>query len=465
MSKMTGTEKQAVTSLSLIMALRMIGLFMVVPIFALYAKQLTGATPFLIGMALGVYGITQALLQIPFGLLSDHLGRRPILAIGLLLFALGSGIAALSSSIYGVIFGRALQGGGAIGSTLLALLADLTREDQRTKAMAISGMSIGLSFALAIIIGPLLAEWLPIQNLFWLALLFSFIALGILYLWTPQPSGLHSQPETESEVKLFFALMKNPNLFRLNSGIFFLHAIFTASFVVLPISLYHHLGLPSQEQWKLYLPILLLSFLFSLSLIVVAERQHRVKPYFIASIIMLALAELFLRCFPESLLWSAFGLSLFFAAFSLLEAFLPSLVSRTAPPARKGTAMGLYSCSQFLGIFAGGAGGGWFYQHQGLLSVYLFCFTLSLLWLALAYRMSSPPYLTTRSLSLAALLDTQEASLYSWSELAKQLQLIPGVVEINFLPEEKMAYLKVETQALQDPDFLRIEQLLQHPPH
>lgn len=458
---MTATERRAVTSLSLIMALRLIGLFMIVPIFALYAKQLTGSTPLLIGIALGVYGITQALLQIPFGLLSDHLGRRRIIVLGLLLFALGSLVAALSSSIYGVILGRALQGGGAIGSTIMAMVADFTREEQRTKAMAISGMSIGLSFALAIIIGPLLAQWMPIQNLFWVAFAFSFVAILILYTWTPKPQGLAWHPETEPELKLFLTLLKNPDLLRLNSGIFFLHAIFTASFVVLPISLNTYLGWQGQDQWKLYLPILLIAFALSLVLIVIAEKQRQVKPYFLGSIVLLALAEILLRLAPQNLLLAATGLCLFFTAFSLLEAFLPSLVSRTAPAARKGTAMGLYSCSQFLGVFAGGLLGGWLYQNQGLLAVYPFCLALSLIWLVIAYRMTPPRYLMTRILKLAALLDTSS----SWPELAQQLQRIPGVAEITFLPEEKVAYLKVESKALQHPDFLRIEQLLHHPHH
>jgi len=330
--------------------------------------------------------------------------------------------------------------------------------------MAISGMTIGLSFALAIIIGPLLAQWLAIQHLFWLAFLFSFIAIVILYTWTPQPQSLTWHAETEPELKLFFTLLKNPDLLRLNSGIFFLHAIFTASFVVLPISLNSHLGLSGQEQWKLYLPILLLAFVLSLIFIALAEKQRRVKPYFIASILILGLAEFLLEHFSEHLLWSALALCLFFTAFSLLEAFLPSLVSRVAPAARKGTALGLYSCSQFLGIFAGGVLGGWFYQTRGLLTVYLFCLILSLLWFVIAYRMNPPRYLTTRRLKLDALFDTREP-ISSWPELAKQLQLIPGIAEITFLPEEKTAYLKVENQALQHPDFLRIEQLLQHPHH
>lgn len=453
---LTATEKRAISSLSMIMALRMIGLFMIVPLFALYAKELQGATPLLIGLALGIYGIVQASLQIPFGALSDRFGRRRIITLGLLLFALGSLIAALSSSIEGVILGRALQGGGAIGGALMAMMADLTREEQRTKAMAISGMTIGFSFAMAIVVGPVLVQWLPIQDLFWLAFGFSLLGLLILYLWVPTISNGPWQRGTESELQRFLALLKNPDLLRLNSGIFFLHAIFTASFVALPISFSHILGWSSQRQWQLYLPALLIAFALSLVLIVLAEKQRRVKSYFLGGILALALSEILLGLFPSQWLGSALGLCLFLTAFSLLEAFLPSLVSRTAPSSCKGTAMGLYSCSQFLGIFVGGLLGGWLYEHLGLLSIFPFSLALSLLWFTLAYRMAPPRHLITRIFKI---------QLSSWPELARELQSIPGIAEMTFHPEEKQAYLKVDKHTLQHPDFLRIEQLLQHPPH
>ncbi len=455
---MTATERRAITSLSLIMALRMIGLFMIVPIFSLYAKDLQAATPFLLGLAMGIYGLTQAVLQIPFGLLSDHLGRRPLIVLGLLLFALGSLIAALTDSIYGMILGRALQGGGAIGSTLMALMADLTQEENRTKAMAICGMTIGLSFALAIILGPLLTQWFNFHSLFWLAFIFSFMAIFILYTWTPTPQRLGWHPETEPEIKLFVALLKNKELLRLNSGIFFLHAILTASFVVLPLHLKNFLGWQGNEQWMLYIPSLVFGFIISLLFIVIAEKKRSVKPYFLGGIAGLGLAEALLWLFPRQLLPSLAGLAIFFTAFSLLEAFLPSLVSRTASAARKGTALGLYSCSQFMGIFSGGVLGGWLYQHYGLLQIYLLCLGLALLWLGIAYRMIPPRYLTTCILRLAGSLETP-GRLGTWPELAKQLQRIPGITEVTFLPEEKIAYLKVESKTLSDPEFLRIQQL------
>lgn len=462
-NKMTSTERHAVISLSLIMALRMIGLFMIMPVFALYAQGLPHATPFLIGLALGIYGLTQALLQIPFGVLSDHLGRRPIIALGLIFFAGGSLLAAFSHSIYTVIIGRALQGSGAIGSALMALLADLTQEEQRTTAMAIAGMTIGISFALAMIIGPLLTQWLPFQSLFGVAFVFSLLAIFILYTYTPKPRQLAWHPETEPELKLFWTVLKNKELLRLNSGIFFLHALLTASFIALPLSLHQFLGWQGSRQWMLYVPTLLLAFVFSFACIGQAEKKKQVKYYFLGAILGLASAETVLWLFPKQLVVTIIGLILFFSSFSLLEAFLPSLISRTAPPRRKGTALGLYSCMQFLGIFMGGLLGGILYQHFGLLAIYQFCLTLSLLWLSIAYKMASPRYLMTHILKLTRNSDKQGA-LPSWEELTRQLQQIPGIADITIIAEEQMAYLKIEKKALTHPDFLRIEKLLQHPP-
>ncbi len=393
-SKMNAIERRAVFSLSTILCLRMLGLFMVLPLFALYTSHLSGATPFLIGLSMGIYGLVQALLQIPFGTLSDHVGRKKIIALGLCIFAMGSMIAALSHTIWGMLLGRTLQGAGAVGSTIIALIADLTRTTQRTKAMAISGVTIGLSFSLAMVIGPISAAWIQVSGIFWLAALLSIIAIVLLFTLvpTPKPTRNNLLIKNESPSQQFLALLKHTELRRLNSGIFLLHLLFTASFVAIPISLQTLAGLNSNQQWMLYIPILIISFLSAIGCIMVAEKKHCVKPFFIGSIILIGIAEFLLWIFAHHLLLSALSLLLFFSAFSLLEAFLPSLVSRAAPPTHKGMALGIYSCSQFLGIFAGGTLGGWLYGAFGLTSIYLFCTILTLVWSAIAFNMKNPQY-------------------------------------------------------------------------
>lgn len=382
--RMTPTERRAAASLATIMSLRMLGLFMIMPVFSLYADHLVGATPALIGIAMGVYGLTQGIFQIPFGMLSDHYGRRNMITIGLVLFILGSIIAAMSHTIHGMIIGRALQGVGAVGSTIIAMIADLTREDHRTKAMAVAGMTIGLSFSLAMMLGPLFANWI---NLFWLAALFGSVAILLLFTWVPAPAKTTWHSDAEPDPKQFSALLKEPNLLRLNAGIFLLHTILTASFVILPLSLENLAGLRGSQQWALYLPTLLIAFLLSIPCIIIAEKKRLLKHFFLGAIATLGCAELFLWIFAHQLLLSAFSLLLFFTAFSVLEAFLPSLVSKSAPPAQKGTALGIYSCSQFLGIFVGGSLSGWLYGAFGLTNVYLLCVALTILWLLIAFKM------------------------------------------------------------------------------
>jgi MFS family permease len=398
-NKMTRTELCAVLSLSSIMSLRMIGLFMVLPVFTLYASQLAGATPTLIGLAMGIYGLAQALLQIPFGAISDRVGRKPIIAVGLLIFSLGSLLCAIAHSIELMMLGRALQGAGAVGGTILAMMADLTREDQRTKSMAIAGITIGASFMIAMLIGPILAGWFGVSGLFYLAATMGILTIALLYLVVPNPTDTHWHADTEPELYSFLQLLVMPQLAKLNSGIFILHAIFTASFVVIPISLQRYAGLAADHQWQLYAPALLIAFVISLACIGMAERKKQVSGYFIGGILVIACAQVILWASATNLILMASGLCLFLAGFSLLEAFLPSLISRAAPRTCKGSAMGIYSCSQFLGIFAGGALGGWLYGQFGFSGVHLFCLFLSLCWLIIASshtRTENPDFITRK---------------------------------------------------------------------
>ncbi len=256
---MLPTERRAALSLASIFALRMLGLFMIYPVFSVYAEHLRGVTPTTIGLALGAYGLTQALLQIPFGMLSDRVGRKPIIATGLLIFAIGSVVAALSGSIYGVILGRILQGGGAVGSTILAMTADLTREEHRTKAMALVGMTIGLSFAVALVLGPVLTTWIGVPGIFWLTSVLALGGIGVLYLSVPQPARQRLHRDTEAVPALFKRVLTDGQLLRLDFGIMALHGILTASFVALPLALRDAAGLDTQHQWYLYLPVLVVA--------------------------------------------------------------------------------------------------------------------------------------------------------------------------------------------------------------
>jgi MFS family permease len=380
-------EKRATISLSLIFAFRMLGLFMVLPVLSLYAHNLIGATPALIGFALGSYGLTQACLQLPLGMLSDKIGRKRVITGGLLVFIAGSIVCALSHTMAGLIMGRALQGAGAIGATLIAFIADLTREETRTKAMAIVGVTIGLSFAIAMIAGPVLSSLIGVSGIFWLTALLGLIGIGILFTLVPTPTHCEFHRDVETLPALLISTIKDLHLVRLYAGIFTLHAILTASFVVLPPLLQEAAGLEAHRQWLLYLPVLLLAFVSMIPCIIFAEKYHRLKPVFVSSVALIALSQGALWEWHGHYLGVAFCLYGFFTAFTFLEASLPSLVSKTAPRGSKGTAMGVYSTAQFLGIFAGGSLAGLLYGRYGASSVFLMSLLLAIIWLIIAIKM------------------------------------------------------------------------------
>lgn len=384
---MASSPRQSIFSLSSILSLRMFGLFATLPVLALYATHMTGATPTRVGMALGIYGLTQAVFQIPLGAWSDRIGRKPVITIGLLIFISGSLLTACSTSILSLIAGRALQGAGAIGSATMALLADLTPETHRTKAMAVAGMSIGLSFLLALTAGPLLVPYTGVPGIFWLAVILGSVALLVLYIKVPASPQSHPRSE---ESKSFRAMLACPQLQPLYLGIFLLHALFTATFVVLPISLLQRAGLPEARQWLIYAPALLIAFVLSILMIITAEKKKRLFPFFMTAIVLTGAGEGLFLAGPNNLLLSGAGLLLFFTGFSALEAFIPSLVSRMAPGNQRGTALGIHSSSQFAGIFVGGVAGGWLYGHYGFSAVYIFCILLISLWVFTALRTQLP---------------------------------------------------------------------------
>ncbi|MFP5344611.1 MAG: MFS transporter [Gammaproteobacteria bacterium] len=446
---MTAAERRATAALAGIYALRMLGLFLILPVFALYAREhLAGATPTLIGLAIGAYGLTQALLQIPFGMLSDRFGRKPVIIGGLLVFALGSVVAALSDSIAGVIIGRALQGSGAIAAAVMALAADLTRDEQRTKVMAAIGTTIGLSFALALVMGPVLDNWIGVPGIFWLTALLALGGIALLRLGVPQRVESRFHRETEAAPGQMKAVLSNPALLRLNGGVLILHLLLTASFVALPFALNDVAGLVPGRHWHVYLPVVLLAMAVMVPFVLVAEKKRRMKEVFLAAIVLLVVAEAGLGVFHQSAWVIGVLLFVFFTGFNVLEATLPSWISKIAPAANRGTAMGAFSTAQFIGAFLGGVAGGYLYESGGLSAVFLFCALMAAVWLVFMFNMPAPAYLKNRQLRVGK-VDTDEAQ-----HLAARLRTVPGVAEAVVVAEEGMAYLKVDTQVLNDSVLL-----------
>ncbi|MGE3919724.1 MAG: MFS transporter [Gammaproteobacteria bacterium] len=387
---MNSLERRATTSLSMVFGLRLFGLFIVLPILSLYTMHLPGATPTLMGLALGIYGLTQAIFQIPFGMWSDRVGRKKVIAIGFVIFALGSLLVALFHSIYAVLLGRALQGAGAVGSTVIALLADLTDETQRTKAMAILGTTIAVAFMLSLIVGPTLNHFISIPGIFLLITLLALIALVLLFTWVPTPQTSVFHADAEVNKNYFKEVLFDTQLLRLNLGIFVSHALLIASFVVIPIILNQQIRMANKQVWMVYLPALVLAFVTMVFMIIKAEKKQQMKQFLLLSIGLLAVSESILSLDYTNQLVMTFALYLFFTAFTFLEAALPSLVSKLAPKTAKGTAMGVYSSAQFLGIFCGGYLGGFLYQFLSLRSVFIFSALLALIWFFIAYPMKNP---------------------------------------------------------------------------
>ena len=430
-----------------IYSFRMLGLFMLLPVFSLYAQgEYSEVTPFLIGLAVGVYGLTQALLQIPFGLLSDRWGRKPLIYTGLVLFAAGGLVAAFSDSIYGVIAGRALQGSGAIAAVTTALLADLTQEENRTKAMAVIGMSIGLSFMLAMILGPSLVGWVSLDGLFILTTVLAVGGMLVCYFFVPVPTSLGRRSDALPALGRLKEVFSNQALRPLNFSIFLLHFILTASFVVLPPILKKYGGLESGEQGWVYLSTIGLSFLAMLPLMVLAEKKARVKEVFLLAIGIMFTGLLFLAISHRNLDVVVFALFLFFFSFNLLEALLPSLVSRLAPVGDKGSAMGVYSSGQFMGAFLGGVLGGALFGILGNASVFIALLLLVLIWFYVVWKMEPPRLLQGHVLKLYP--DSIGVKRFDKQSLLEDLLGVDGVEEAVVLEDEGLAYLKVDKNVL-----------------
>lgn len=371
---------QRIATIAALYAFRMLGLFMLIPVFTLYAPRLDAATPTLIGIALGAYGLSQGLLQLPFGRLSDSYGRKKIIQIGLVLFIGGSLWGAVAHSIYSIIGARILQGSGAIGSVLMALLADQTPPEHRAKAMAVIGGTIGASFGLAILISPPLANKLGLQSVFYLSAILGCVGLYILHRFVPNAPPLK---KTLVSRHYFYQLLKQRTLQHFNVGIFCQHMILTATFYVLPMQLHQAktTGL-LQATWHFYLPIMIGSFLFMLPCLMWAEKKHCMKLFFLGAVSLISLGQWGLASSLSQSWWLLLTIYfLYFIAFNFLEAALPALISLAAPSEAKGTTMGIYSTCQFLGIFVGGSVAGVLYAAYGQHSIFIFNGVVALVWL------------------------------------------------------------------------------------
>ncbi len=436
-SSLNSLEKRTAVSLASVFAFRMLGLFMLMPVLAIYGKDLAGFSPLWIGLAIGAYGLTQAMLQIPMGWLSDKFGRKRIIVAGLIVFAIGSIVAAMAESIYMVTLGRALQGMGAIASAVLALAADLSRDEQRPKVMAVIGMCIGLSFALAMLLGPMVASEFGIEGLFWLTAILALC--GIVIVLTIVPTAVNRAPKGETSAALsdIKKLIQNPQLARLDVGVMFLHLTLTAMFVVLPNKLIED-GLAAEQHWQLYIPVLLLAFILMAPVMIIAIKKEKEKQAFVGSIALIVASLMTLTFVAHSSIGIAICMLGYFIAFNYLEATMPAMVSRMAPANQKGSAMGVFSSGQFFGAFLGGILGGFIASQDSVESVFAAAALVGVIWLAIAWGMKIPP--RSKLISFLTQLDTEQEA----EKLAASLVALKGVVEATVVLEENRTYLKVK---------------------
>ncbi|WP_018151662.1 MFS transporter [Leeia oryzae] len=436
-SRMSSLELRAGLGLAGIYALRMLGIFLFLPVFMPYASHLPGSDPALGGMAFGIFALVQACLLIPFGMWSDRVGRKRVIYIGLALLAIGSFIAGSATDIYTLIAARALQGTGAISAALTALLADLTREEHRTKAMAMIGGSIGVTFAVSLVVAAKIEHWIGVPGMFRLiGCLAIAAALGVKFV-VPDPviSRFHSDAETKAN--RLPDILRNPDLLRLNFGVFALHAAQAAMFAVIPFVLTKVLQLDKSVQWHIYLPVAALGFVLMVPAIIYGEKKGKLKPVFLGAIILMLIAQAGMAFGLVSFTNIFALLAIYFVAFNVLEATLPSLISKMAPADAKGTAMGVQNTAQSIGFAVGGGLGGVIYKHQGTMPTFLFCAFLMLVWFVIGLGMRPPMKVSSKMFHLG---DDWRGDA---NALRQKLAACDGVLEVAVIPEESAAYLKV----------------------
>lgn len=438
-------EKRAISGLASLYGLRMLGLFMVLPVMPIFLRDYPGAAPLLIGLTIGIYGLTQAVLQIPFGWLSDKFGRKPLIYFGLAIFALGSCVAALADSIYIMLLGRALQGAGAIASVLMALLADLTRDEKRTQAMASVGISIGMAFIVAMTAGPLLAGFIGLAGLFWLTAIFSVLGILVVKFYVPNPAKQSQHLDAGINKSQLAGVLLNPQLLRLDFSILILHLILTAMFVALPqVLLNFGFGLTSHSF--IYLATMLGGFVLMIPLIIIGETKGKMKNMLLISISLLIAGLSLVAANLASWVLIA-ALLVFFIGFNLLEASLPSLISKQAPVVAKGTAMGVYSTSQFLGAFLGGFLAGSLLTFFSANLLFLALAGLAFIWLLVILGYQQPAILSTQVFTLG--LSKEDET----NQLTAELRQLAGVAEVALQLEEARGYLKIDRSLINQEDL------------
>ncbi|MBJ7552425.1 MFS transporter [Marinomonas ostreistagni] len=442
-------ERRSVLALAMVYLFRMLGLFLIMPVISVAADGLDGADAALIGAAIGIYGFTQASLQIPMGMLSDKLGRKRVILFGLLLFALGSIICAHADSITTLIIGRAVQGAGAIASTLMALLSDVTKEQNRTKAMAMVGISIGASFMLSLILGPILFQWVGLAGLFYLSFAFSVVGMGLIVWAVPNVTEHTFKRDTTPSLVALKDVLRNGRLRFLNISVFLLHGSLTALFVAIPSLLIHRYGLSLGQHSILYLLVMGAAFVLMLPLVIAAEAKGLMKHVLTIVITIIGLATVAMEW--ASNVW-LFGVTvcLFFVAFNTLEATLPSVVSKLAPVGYRGTAMGVFSTHQFMGAFVGGAGGGWLLQHTSMTMLFSIIGGIWLLWALVSAWQPAPKQVTSMAFSVVAHTEDDV------QQLTEEIMAIQGVEDMQIFMDEQTAYLKVDKKQLDKAALQRI---------